>query len=143
MGATTWTPVEPKVTRGGDAGGDIAVAEAWELRFWNDAVPDGVITMWIYAIDHALKTFPPKGPSQFGVQVQAEFTVCSDREHPGDTERWADATYDDAPGRYPTAEAADRAARNLASQYAASRKPANWDGKPWHSYRDRPREAAR
>jgi hypothetical protein len=143
MGATTWTPEIPQISRGGDVGGDIQIGESWQLRFWNDTVPDGVIDVFIYVIDHALKTFPPEGPSEFGLQVQSEFTVCRDRTRPGDTEEWSDATYDDLPERYPGPQTAEVAARKLAAQYAAWKEPANWDGEPWHDYRNRPREAAR
>jgi hypothetical protein len=128
------------VLPGGDVGGDIQVGESWTVRFYNDSLSKAVIDISVYAVDHALKQCPPIHAPDYGVQIQAEFTICRDRKWPGDTEEWADVTYDDRLARYPSMGAADEAAREIAHLYASgARIPANWNGQPWNGYDQRPR----
>jgi hypothetical protein len=65
----------------------------------------------------------------YRVQVQTEITICTDRAEPGGTEEWADAFYYDDPVVHKKLGGAERAARQLAEQYAAGRvHVTGWDG---------------
>jgi hypothetical protein len=124
-----WKPDGTGVMNGGDVGGDIQVADSWDIRFVHPDLPRAVITVWVYPVAEDPETQWETGP--YKVDVQAEYTICDDPRNPGDTEEWADARYETEPGEHADLPAAERAARKIADQFAAGRRlPArNWDGK--------------
>jgi hypothetical protein len=117
-----WRSVERRPRVGPDVGGDIQAGDSWDIRFWRDDRPQSVVTVWIYPVQY-------QNQPGYRVQVQTEVTICTDRNRPGDTERWADAVYRDEPGEHRNLKDAGRAARALAERYAADRAHVtNWDG---------------
>jgi len=59
-----------------------------------------------------------------------EFCICTDRDHPWDTEQWSDETYDYGadPLAYTTIEDVDRAAKEVAERFAENAGYFAWDG---------------
>lgn len=144
MNNNVWYVVEPKMSEGGDVGGDIQAGPSHHLRFWNDALVNCVIDVHVYATARTDDNWDvpgewPKNASGFGVQVQSEFCICGDRDEPFDTEEWSDATYENLPDEVTSLEDAKRLAGHLAREYADGHVRApTWDGLIWHEYADRP-----
>lgn len=138
--------------RGGDVGGDIQAADSWCVRFVGDpremrdfthpfraqqAQPGverlvgkqlhSVVTVYTYAASKSWETVL-RGP--WHVATQAEMTVCTDPNRPGDTEVWNGGKYIDDRRAYDDLDKAERAARDLADRYVHDRRPpVAWDGR--------------
>lgn len=133
---TEWVPqAVDDVDPGGDVGGDRQVGESYSVRFvaadgrHAPRAPGefGVITVYIYAVsaggDEPEDARNGGDDAEFGVEVQAEFTLCRDPERPGDTEAWADNRVYELPGTYDDVASADGAAHHIAHVMAAGYCP--------------------
>lgn len=120
-----WKPDGTGIVSNGDCGGDIQRGDSYSVRYRNPGLPNAVITSTAYAAEY------DSNPGDFFVQVQTEWVICNDPEHPGDTETWSDANYDDEAIIYNTAAEAEEAARQLAAEFPDDAESPEWDGEPW------------
>lgn len=128
----SWYAVKPEVTSNGTPGGDLEVTDAWNVRLWNDDLPNAVLDVDVYVEYVADAEMQPTG--EYVVSAMLQYTICDDRERPGDTEHWADIEYDnDAdPLGYTDIEPADSSAKRIAEDYARNAdKYIIWDGEPF------------
>lgn len=123
---TGWQPDGSGVRPGGDCGGDRQHGESYSVRFRHPGLPGAVITRAAYAVESG------KRPGRFHVQVQTEFTLCTDPDRPGDTETWSDVTYDDWDRTWRTAAEAEADARDrVTAEVIRDAYCLNWEGEPW------------
>lgn len=125
MSSTFLTGWQPDGT-GVRPGGDRQHGDSYSVRFRHPGLRGAVITRAAYAVESG------KHPGRFHVQVQTEFTVCTDPERPGDTETWAGVTHDDLDRTWRTAAEAEADARDrVTAEVAGNAYCLNWDGESW------------
>lgn len=113
------------VEAGGDVGGS-QVGESWSVRYRLTVEPDdGLVAIvddyWFADAD------PDDKEAPLAVSNMTSYVLCTDPSDPGGTEVWSDIGYKDGTIEYPTAEAAEAAARRSAEQ--ANARDIVWDGR--------------
>lgn len=122
-----WQPDGTGIVSNGDCGGDIQVGDSYSVRFRHPRLPNAVITRSAYAANDA-----DRNPGEYFVQVLTEWLVCTDPEHPGDTETWSDASHDDWDGTWASAAEAEADARDrVTSELLRNAYCLDWDGQPF------------
>lgn len=95
---SAWTAEPDHGGYGGDVGGDAQVTESFLRRYRRPGV-GAVVDVYFYGADWRIirpgGTNPPADddPEEYVVAAQYEFTMCTDPDHPGDTETYFDAIY--------------------------------------------------
>jgi len=132
-----WYATDAEPRRNGTPGGDYQVADAWNVRLLNDAIPGAVVDVDYFAErSQQDQSEVPSEPAEYGVTSMISYTVCTDRDDPGGTETWAGIRYDYEadPLGYDDTEKADKAARFQAERWIADAAEfMQWDGKPFQS----------
>ena len=119
-----WKPDGTGIVSNGDCGGDIQRGDSYSVRYRHPGLPNAVITSTAYAAEY------DGLPDVFFVQVQTEWVICDDPEHPGDTETWYDARYEDQEDTYGDAGDAEEEARQVAARLLEDADSLGWDGTP-------------
>lgn len=108
-----------KILSGGDIGGDHQAGGSYSLRYHLASDRTRIVTVYTYPVE--------KSRGRFQVEIQIEYLVCTDPRYPGDTERWANAEYENPPSEFRSLKKASDYAATLIRGHRA--RDITWNGK--------------